>query len=119
MTDNSDSVRIGFNRVLADRYFAAASQYAGSWDTYLKLKEIIVGAEVDITAFYDEHGSLISLKVRCICPKTKSILETILKEGEEARGIVAREKEKDLDHKPKDRHLHDPVEEMPRLRKEE
>ncbi|HLC64673.1 MAG TPA: hypothetical protein VJI46_00955 [Candidatus Nanoarchaeia archaeon] len=81
------------NKELAQDYFSVVAQYSQDLWTYGFQKRKIAGLDIDLPAFYREHGSLDELKVKGIGKKTKGILELILEKGvEEAKKLVQEEK---------------------------
>lgn len=84
------------NTDLARDYIAVISQ-RGISDAYVFQKRLIAGSDVDIYSFYQDHGSLETLKARGIGMKTKAVLELILKEGAaKAAEIFLKEQEEGL-----------------------
>ncbi|MAG16086.1 hypothetical protein CMO88_03425 [Candidatus Woesearchaeota archaeon] len=73
------------NQTLAEQYFSvvASGNYRND-STYRTYRTKIANTGPDISAFFEEHGSLEGLGVTGIGGKTKRVLELILGEGVEA-----------------------------------
>ena len=81
------------NQELARDYFSVVAQYAWDLEPCHRQKKVIVGSNVDLSSFYQEHGSLNELRVKGIGTKTKEILELLLEKGvEEARRLFREER---------------------------
>jgi len=74
------------NRLLANDYFRASTPYCAesAFASYVDQRDRILKANIDIEAFYREHGSLDRLCIKGLDLKAKETLETILHDGVEA-----------------------------------
>lgn len=80
------------NQTLADTYLRVAS-IDKDQSGIRKVRGVIASAPIDLSGYYQAHGSLADLPVRGIGPITISVLERILAQGEEsAREIVLQER---------------------------
>jgi|GEM_PF-1199608 len=89
MNEASNSVRDA-NTALAKQYFKIVSQYSKSWDTYLRMEQVIATSDVDISGYFRANGSLLGLGIPGVGEKTRTILEGVLATGTEAmKDVVA------------------------------
>tara|TARA_B100001964_G_scaffold245063_1_gene329614 strand:+ start:2668 stop:3060 length:393 start_codon:yes stop_codon:yes gene_type:complete len=90
------------NATLADDYFAVETPFSPSkvWYVAQRTKIAALG-EVDLAAFYHEHGNFNKLNIKGIGEKTRKTLELILREGvDRAREIVSKGKKAKLGRDP-------------------